>query len=163
MSQDFDDFSRRCSQEQADRERLAKETTPEWSILKGFASDFAGREFAGHTFHWVAEPSSWVDFLILNRVAAMFFHNERNGTVTNCRVSFDRRPPEPGKMYRDDRSEVSAKEWSLLPSIEGEAVVWFVPELGETHSSMELADAIAKELSEHHKRYEQHYGQWPAA
>jgi hypothetical protein len=163
MAENFDDFSRRHSQEQAERERLAKEATPEWSILKGFASDFAGREFAGHKFQWASDPSSWVDFLILNNVAAMFSHSERNRIVTNCRVRFDRRPPEPGKMFPEERSGVSPKEWSLLPSIEGEAVVWFVPELGETHSSMELADAIAKELSQHHKRYEWHYGQWPAA
>lgn len=163
MSKSFDDFSRRHSQEEADRQRLARETTPEWSILKGFAADFAGREFAGQKFQWVPDPSSWVDFLILNYVAAMFCHSERNGTTTNCMVRFDRRPPEPGKMFLEDKSGVSAKEWSLLPTIEGEVVVWFVPELGETHSSMELADAIAKELSEHHKRYEQHYGHWPAA
>jgi hypothetical protein len=163
MYEDFDDFSRRHSQEEADRQRLARETTLEWSILKGFASDFAGREFAGHKFRWVPNPSSWVDFLILNHVAAMFFHSERNGLATNCTVRFDRRPPDPGKTFLEDRSGVSAKEWSLLPTIEGEVIAWFVPELGETHSSMELADAIAKELSEHHKRYELHYGQWPAA
>jgi hypothetical protein len=158
MSEGFDDFSRRHSQEQADRERLAKDTTPEWSILKGFAADFDG-----HRFRWVSDPSLRVEFLILNHVAAIFSHSERNGTTINCTVRFDRRPPEPDKMFIEDKSEVSPKEWSLLPAIEGEAVVWFVPELGETHSSMELADAIAKELSEHNKRYEQHYGQWPAA
>jgi hypothetical protein len=49
---------------------------------------------------------------------------------------------------REDRSGITPKEWSLLPTIEGEAIAWFVPELGETHSSMDLADAIAKELSE---------------
>jgi hypothetical protein len=163
MYENFDDFSRRHSQEEADRERLAKEITPEWSILKGFASDFAGREFAGHKFQWAPDPSSRVDFLILNNVAALFAHSERNGITTNCTVRFDRRPPEPGKMYLEDRSGVSPKEWSLLPSIEGAAVVWFVPELGEMHSSMDLADEIAKELSEHHKRYERHYGHWPAA
>jgi hypothetical protein len=163
MYEDFDDFGRRHSKEEADRQRLAKETTPEWSILKGFASDFAGRMFAGHKFQWVSDPSSWIDCLILNYVAAMFCHSERNGTTTNCRVRFDRRPPDPGKMFLEDRSGVSPKEWSLLPTIEGEAIAWFIPELGEAHSSMELADAIAKELSEHHKRYELHYGQWPAA
>jgi hypothetical protein len=163
MPEDFDEFSRRHSQEQAVRERLAKETTPEWSILKGFTSDFDGRVFVGHKFRWVSDPSSRVEFLILNHVAAMFSHSERNGTTINCTVRFDRRPPEPGKMFIDDKLGVSPKEWSLLPAFEGEAVVWFVPELGETHSSMDLADAIAKELSEHHKRYEQHYGQWPAA
>ena len=148
--------------EEADR-RLAKETTPEWSILKGFASDFAGREVASHKFRWVPDPSSWVDFLILNNVAAMFIHSEMNGLATNCRVRFDRRPPDPGKMFLEDRSGVSPKEWSLLPTIEGEAIAWFVPELEENHSSIELADAIAKELSENNKRYEIHYGQWPAA
>lgn len=130
---------------------------------EGFASDFAGRVFVGHKFQWVSDPSSSAEFLILNHVAAMFSHTERTGTTINCRVQFDRRPPEPGKMYFEDRSEISSKEWSLLPALEGEAVVWFVPELGETHSSMELADAIAEELGEHHKRYELHYGRWPAA
>jgi hypothetical protein len=165
MPENFDEFSRRHSQEQARRERLAKETRPEWSILKGFTSDFDGRAFVGHKFRWVSDPSSRVEFLILNHVAAMFSHSERNGTTINCTVRFGRRPPEPGKMFIDDKSGVSPKEWSLLPGFEGEgeAVVWFVPELGETHSSMDLAGAIAKELSEHHKRYEQHYGQWPAA
>jgi hypothetical protein len=93
---------------------------------------------------------------MLNHVAAMFSHSERNRTTINCTVRFDQRPPEPGKMLIDDKSGVSPREWSLLPAIEGEAVVWFVPELGETHSSMDLADAIVKGLSEHHKRHEQH-------
>jgi hypothetical protein len=159
----FDDFSRRHSQEDADRQRLAKESTPEWSILKGFASDFAGREFLGHKFQWVSDPSLWVDFLILDHVAAMFSQSERNGMTMNCRVRFDRRPHEPGKIYLEDRSEVSPKEWSLLPTIEDDTVAWFVPELGEIHSSMDLADAIAKELSDHEKRYELHCGRWPAA
>jgi hypothetical protein len=163
MYEDFDDFSRRHLQEETNRQRLAKETTPEWSILKGFASEFAGREFAGHKFQWVPDPSSWADFLILNHVAAMFSHSEQNRIVTNCSVRFDRTPPGLGQQYPDDKSGISSKEWSLLPAIEGEAIAWFVPELGETHSSMELADAIAKELSEHHKRYELHYGHWPAA
>jgi hypothetical protein len=163
MFENFDDFSRRHSQEEADRQRLAKETTPEWSILKGFASDFAGRVFAGHNFQWAPDPSSRVEFLVLKNVAAMFSHSERNGIVTNCSVRFDRRPAGLDKAFLDEKSGVSPKEWSLLPTIEGEAVAWFVPELGETHSSMELADAIAKELSEHYKRYELHYGHWPAA
>jgi hypothetical protein len=162
MSESFDDFSHRHSHEQAERQRLARETTPEWSILKGFASDFAGRVFAGHKFQWAPVPSTIVELLILNNVAAIFSHSERNGIVTSCSVRFDRRPPGLG-MFLDKKSEVSPKEWSLLPTIEGEAVLWFVPELGETLSSMELADAIAKELGEYHKRYEQHYGQWPAA
>jgi hypothetical protein len=163
MYENLDDFSRKHSQEEADRQRLANETTPEWSILKGFASDFAGRVVVGHKFQWVSDPTTGVEFLALNHVAAMFSHTEINGITSNCRVRFDRRSPEPGRMYIENRSEVSPKEWSLLPSIEYAAVVWFVPELGEMHSSMDLADEIAKELGEHIKRYERLYGHWPAA
>lgn len=163
MYDDFDDSSRKHSQEEADRQRLAKETTPEWSILKGFASDFAGRVVVGHKFQWVSDPSTGVEFLVLDKVEAMFSHTEIDGITTSCRVRFDRRSPEPGKMYVENRSGVSPKEWSLLPSIEDAAVVWFVPELGEMHSSMDLAGEIAKELGEHNKRYERLYGHWPAA
>src|ERR1700681_2761668 len=100
MPENFDEFSRRHSQEQAGRERLAKETTPEWSILKGFTSDFDGRVFVGHKFRWVSDPSSRVEFLILNHVAAMFSHSERNGTKKNLIFGFVEKLPNRAKVFK---------------------------------------------------------------
>jgi hypothetical protein len=68
MPKNFDDSSRRRSQEQAGLVRLAKETTPEWSIMKGFASDFDGRMFVGHKFRWISDPSSRVQFFLATQL-----------------------------------------------------------------------------------------------
>src|ERR1700730_7956333 len=73
MLKNFDDFSRRPSQEQSGLVRLAKETTPEWSIMKGFASDFDGRMFVGHKFRWISDPSSFLATQLLVDSSTLLF------------------------------------------------------------------------------------------
>jgi len=166
MPENFDEYARRHSEGQANRERLAKETKSEWSILKSFAAAFAtdGKEFVGQKFQWAPYPSSQCEWLLLDSVGATFLdHGEMNGVPRDCRVYFDRRPPGPSAVWLEEDSPVASQVWNLEPEIQGESFVWSVPELGETYSSMDLADRIARELGEYHKKYEEHYHRWPAA
>lgn len=161
MVENFDDFARRQEIQQQNHERLAKETKPEWSVLKGLVSRFAldGKEFSGYKFEWT--PYSAPEFLGLGNVAAMFLdQGERNGVPQRCRVRFARRPLEPGRQWVNE-TPVEPLEWSLEPVIEGESLAWSIPRLKLTLSSADLAEKIAIELSKYHTAYEESWGRLP--
>jgi hypothetical protein len=170
MAEDFDQFAQQHSRnreiEQQNRESLARETKPEWAVLKGLVSRFAldGKEFGGHKFEWSPYSASGYEFLRLKDVAVTFSdRGDRNGVPQNCRVRFTRRPLESGRMWVDDEPPLEPLEWSLGPVIESESLAWSVPELRETLSSADLAEKIVIELSKYHAAYEEAYGRWPAA
>lgn len=158
MTESFDDFKQKHEQEQKGRERLAKDTPPEWEILKGEVSRFAidRKTFNGYSFSWIPEPGCAK--LILNDVAAFLFDGRvRNGVPEGYRVRFDRRPPGIGKQFIDD-NPVPAKTWSLEPTIEGGEFRWSASEQVGKRSSAELGEEIAKQLSKHHIAYETAFG-----
>jgi hypothetical protein len=168
MTEDFDSFAQRQSQneemQRQNHERLAKETKPEWSVLKGLTSRFAldGKEFGGYKFEWSPYSAMYPDFLRLKDVAVTFLdRGERNGVPQNCRIRFTRRPLEPGRAWVDDETPLEPLDWSLEPRIVGESLVWFVAELREAVSSADLAEKIAIELSKYHATYEEAYGRLP--
>lgn len=169
MVENFDEFEHRHSRERENekekRERLSRETKPEWAVLKGLVQRFAidNKEFDGHKFEWSPYATSRPDFLRLNNVAVTFLDDgERNGMPQNCRVRFDRRPLGPREAWLEEDAGVEPVEWSLEPVAHGDGVAWSSPELNETLSSADLAETIAKELSDHHLRYEE-ANRWPAA
>ena len=157
MTENFDDFARKHEDEQKGRERLAKDTPPEWEILKGEVSNFAidRKTFNSYPFSWLPEPGCAK--LILNDVAAFLFDGRvRNGVPEGYRVRFDRRSPGVGRQFTDD-NPVPVKTWSLEPIVEAGEFRWSVPELGKK-SSAELAEEIAKQVSKHHIAYETAFG-----
>jgi hypothetical protein len=164
----FDDFARRRDKELQNRERLAKETKPEWEVLKGLASRFAidAQGIDSYKFKWVSDLSGH-PMMVLNDVSAILFDGgERDGVPQDCRVLFSRRPAGSGQAYPDE-SPVPEKTWSLKAEIVDDTnvfpghqdqLVWFVNERGRRMPSAELAEEIAKELARYHIEYEKEYG-----
>jgi hypothetical protein len=135
MAEDFDQFAQRHAQEQENRERLAKETKPEWEVLKGLTSQFAldSKGLGNYRFAWVPDPSSRCALLVLNDVAVTFLdHGERDGVPQKCRVRFGRRPPGQGRTWSDEESPVAAKTWALEPMIK--TTIFFGSSLSERYS-----------------------------
>ena len=158
MVDDFDAFSRKRDEERRNQERLAKETKPEWEVLKGLVYQFAldGKGIDGRKFEWVPDLSGR-GLLALSFVSAVLFDGgERNGVPQDCRVRFSRKPAGSGEDYVDD-SPLAPRTWSLEPDILDDEFVWFV-ERGRRLSSAELAEEIAKELARFHIEYEKSYG-----
>jgi hypothetical protein len=161
LEEGFDDFARRHAEELQNREGLAKETKPEWHILKSEVSKFAldGKGIEGHKFDWATDLSG-LPLLVLNNVSATLIDGgDRNGVPQNCRVIFSRRPPGPNQMYAEEESRVAAKTWHLEPEIRHGQFLWLVRELlGRRLSSSDLSEKIAEELARYHIQYEAAYG-----
>jgi hypothetical protein len=160
MFEGFDEFAEQKSQELEDRKVLARETKPEWEMLKGLTESLAldGKGIEPHTFEWASDGAPR---LILDHVAASFLHRERNGVPQDCRVRFDHSPAGPGKMYIEEESPLTPVVLDLKPVAVGEHVCWFIAELGDTPlSSSELADQIAVQLAKFHLAYKMHYEHW---
>jgi hypothetical protein len=159
MPESFDEFAREDSENRQNHEKMTTEAASEWVVLKGFVSQFAkdGREFREQKFEWLPYPHA--ESLCLNFVgAALLDRTERSaGAAQKFSVRFDRRPLGSGQVWAEDKSRLEALEWSLKPAVEGEDLVWSVPQLGQTLSSAALADRIAIELSKYHASYEEAY------
>jgi hypothetical protein len=160
MSEKFDDFMEGRNNRARDEAMLAKETMPEWIVLKGLASQFAldGKEFGGHNFEWAPYPAPYPEFLRLDQVAATFLHHgTKNGIPLECQVHITRRPLKSGEVWISGDSPLEPIEWSLVPEMRDGTVLWRIPELGKTFSSAELAEKIAIELSRYQEAYVEAY------
>jgi hypothetical protein len=155
----FDEFSRKHDEAKQNAVRLKEETKPEWDMLQHFTAQFAHDEkrFGGYKFQWMPDYPAR---LVLNDVAVQFIvGRERNGVLEGCRVYFDRRPAEPGKMFLEGRDEIpEPKIWKLEPVVEKGEFLWREPEESFALSSAKLADKIALELSQRHIEYEKRFG-----
>jgi hypothetical protein len=161
MFEGFDDFAEQNSQELQGREIVARETKPEWEMLKGLTESLAldGKGIELDKFEWISDE--YTPRLVLDKVAVTFQARVRNGNPIECRLRFDRKPLGPGQYWSDEDFPLSAVVWSLKPVAMGEHVYWSVDELGDTPiSSSELADQVAVELAKFHLAYKKHYEGW---
>jgi Fic family protein len=139
---------------------LAQETKAEWQRLKDATrSVTAGKNLDGNPFEWSPYHAYYTDFLRLKDVAASFLdRGERNGIPQGCSIRFDRRSPASNQVFLDEKSPIPGEVWSLEPRAEGDEVVWWVKELGNTFTSAELASKVAIRLIKQYEAYEHAYG-----
>ncbi len=116
--EDFDAFARKRDQELRNREKLVKETKPEWEVLKGLVSQFSldGKGIDGYRFEWVPDLSGRPLLVLKNVCAILFDAGESGGVPQNCRVRFTRRPAGSGRAYPDE-SPLAQETWSLEADI----------------------------------------------
>jgi hypothetical protein len=161
MTDDFDSFARKLSQEKQDREKLARDTAPEWIMLKGFTESLAvdGKGIESDKFEWVADE--YEPRVVLDKVAAIFQTRMKNGMPIECRLRFGRKPLGPGQQWANEKEPLTPVVWILKPMVVGDDIHWSVPEASETPlSSAELADQIAILLAKFHLAYKKHYENW---
>jgi Fic family protein len=139
---------------------LAQETKAEWQRLKDATrSVTVGKNLDGNPFEWSPYHAYYTDFLRLKDVAASFLdRGERNGIPQGCSIRFDRRSPASNQVFLDEKSPIPGEVWSLEPRAEGDEVVWWVKELGNTFTSAELASKVAIRLIKQYEAYEHAYG-----
>jgi Fic family protein len=139
---------------------LAQETKAEWQRLKDATQSVtAGKNLDGNPFEWSPYHAYYTDFLRLKDVAASFLdRGERNGIPQGCSIRFDRRSPASNQVFLDEKSPIPGEVWSLEPRAEGDEVVWWVKELGNTFTSAELASKVAIRLIKQYEAYEHAYG-----
>jgi hypothetical protein len=139
---------------------LAQETKAEWQRLKDATrSVTAGKNLDGNPFEWSPYHAYYTDFLRLKDVAASFLdRGERNGIPQGCSIRFDRRSPASNQVFLDEKSPIPGEVWPLEPRAEGDEVVWWVKELGNTFTSAELASKVAIRLIKQYEAYEHAYG-----
>jgi hypothetical protein len=157
MAENFDDFAEERNNRARDEAMLASAAMPEWGVLKGLVSQFAldGKGFGGHRFEWAPYP----EFLRLDQVAATFSHHgARNGVPQDCQVHIARRQLNSGEIWVSGDSPLDPIEWSLVPEMRDEIVLWRIPELGgKTFTSAQLAEKIAIEFSKYQEAYAEAY------
>jgi hypothetical protein len=159
MPDSFDEFKKKRDQGKSDAESLAKYTGAEWDILKGFVSDFAGKDVDGHIFEWFAQP--YAEMLVLNYASASLLSSRRSlmGIAPKFTVHIDRRPPGPRQVRVEDRSPIPPKTWTLEPRVEHDEFHWTVLETGWKGSSLALADEVAKAVVAYYDEYKKKYPQ----
>jgi hypothetical protein len=159
LEEGFDGFVRRQTEELQNRARLAKETKPEWHVLKSEMSRFAadGKGIDDRKFEW-GQDLSGHSLLALGYVSATpLDRGERNGVPQDCYIIFSRRPLGSNQVYAVDQSRLPAKTWHLEPEIRDGQFLWFVRELSRRLSSSDLSEKIAEELARYHIEYETAY------
>jgi hypothetical protein len=161
MSENFDDFAEGRNKRARDEAMLARETMPEWTVLKGLVSQFAldGKEFGGHRFEWAPYSARYPDFLRLDQVAATFLdRGTKNGMPQDCQIHIARRQLKSGEVWISGDSPLEPIDWSLAPEMRDDTVLWrIIPELEKMFSSAELAEKIAIELSKYQEAYAEAY------
>ena len=139
---------------------LAQGTKAEWQRLKDATrSVTAGKNLDGNPFEWSPYLAYYTDFLRLKDVAASFL--DRGSEMAFRKdAAFASTGDLPLRIkYFSTKSLRSPVRYGPCePRAEGDEVVWWVKELGNTFTSAELASKVAIRLMKQYEAYEHAYG-----
>lgn len=165
MVDSFDEFSKKREQQKQEREKVERDTKPEWVALKGFAESLAqdGKGVDDFKFEWV--PDAHSPRLVLGAVAATFMERPKPQGLIEYRIGFARKPAGLNKQWMDD-APFEPQDWTLIPKGVGDDIQWMVAEVNTElnkqvrFSSSDLAGKVGIKLAELLDVYNKAFPNW---